>query len=87
MDLKKNGYAGELTLEERIEAIENQFYIAYLQINSIAKSLDEKEIVTQDEVHENMETLNKEIYRVTNELIEKAKADSEVAAVDPEQKA
>ena len=72
----------DFTAEQRMESLENQFYLAYLQLNALTKLLVEKDIIQQEEISTEMETLNKEIYKVTNELIEKAKAEAQVV-VEP----
>ena len=50
-------------LIKRTEAIENQAYILYIQMNAVCKMLIEKEIISKDELTKNMDELNDEIYK------------------------
>lgn len=72
-----------LTPEQRLEALENQLYVIYLQVNGLTKLLLDKEVVTQEEVSTEMEALNQEIFRVTKEIIEKQGGEAETADEAP----
>jgi len=74
-EIKSPVSVDQMTVEERVIAIENQLYILYLQINAITKLIIEKGIFEQEEITSNMESLNQEIYKVTQDLMEKASAE------------
>lgn len=58
------------TLDQRLSALENQAYIMYLQLNAVTKLLLDKDILTQDEITSEMDTLNEEIQKMTKEMVE-----------------
>lgn len=70
------------TFEERLAALENQSFIMYLQLNAVTKILVDKEILAKDVLTAEMDELNKQLYDITMELIDKdkAKAAEEAAA-------
>jgi hypothetical protein len=70
--------APELTIEQRVAALENQLYVIYLQTNSITKLMLDKGMTTHDELTKEMDDLNQEIFKITAEVMEKVAAESAV---------
>lgn len=56
------------TIEQKVQAIEQQIYITYLQINSLVKILAENKIINPDELLSNMDELNKSLYEASQEV-------------------
>lgn len=61
----------EFSVDERLQAVENQAYITYLLCNSIVKILTDKGILSQDQLAKEMDTLNTKLYEATKEQVEK----------------
>lgn len=61
----------EISLEERLSALENQSYVMYLQLNGITKILIDKGIVDKEDLTKEMDDLNTQLFEVTKEMREK----------------
>ena len=61
------------TPEERLAALENQSFIMYLQLNAVTKILIDKGILDKESLTQEMDELNKQLYDITMELMEKDK--------------
>lgn len=76
------------SMEERLGALENQCFVMYLQLNAITKILIDGGTLDKEILTKEMDDLNKQLYEVTKEMMEKAAteeapADGEVAVADP----
>lgn len=75
----------EMTIEERIEKLENQSYasyITYLMQSSLIKLLNEKKIIDVDELAKEMDELAKEMDELNDKLAKEATAASEEPPVE-----
>lgn len=66
--------------EKRIEALENQAYILYLQLNAVTKQIIEKGTLDKDQLTKDMDELNDQLYKVAQEGFEEEEAAGESAA-------
>lgn len=64
-----------LKQSQQIEALENQAYILYLQLNGLTKQLIEKSVIDKDQLTKDMDELNDQLYEVA-----KASNDEVIAA-------
>ena len=62
------------TQEERLAALENQSFIMYLQLNAVTKILIDKGVLDKEVLTQEMDELNKQLYDITMELMDKDKA-------------
>ena len=67
----------EFSTEERLQSVENQAYITYLLTNSILKVLNDKGVISQEQVAKEMDILNGKLYEATKELVEKETTNTE----------
>ena len=68
------------TLEERVTAIEHQSFILYLQLNALTKIfVEDKKLVTRDELMSSMEEIHKKVNEVTEEYV---KSQAEIASAE-----
>lgn len=74
--------APQLTDAERMDALENQLYVIYLQLNAATKLLLDKGVITHDEMTKEMDVLNKEIFKLTADVMDKVKAEGAEAATE-----
>jgi hypothetical protein len=56
---------------------ENQLYIIYLQVNSISKLLIENETVSREDLLKEMNSLNGELYQLTQEVVKNSVPETE----------
>lgn len=73
------------TMEERLGALENQCFVMYLQLNAITKILIDGGKLDKEQLTKEMDDLNKQLYDVTMEMINKdaaGPADGETATAD-----
>jgi nucleoside-triphosphatase THEP1 len=63
----------EVTQLEKFQALEQQCYIMYLQLHALTKLLTDKEVLTQDEISEEMEEMNKNLVNMVTEILEEEK--------------
>jgi uncharacterized membrane protein YukC len=76
----------EISIDERLAALENQSYVMYLQLNAVTKILIDKEVIDKDTITKEMDELNNHLFEITKELQEKDAGDpslAEVAAAQP----
>ena len=57
----------EQTIEQKLQAVEQQIYITYLQINSLVKMLSESQVIDPEKLLANMDELNKSLYEAAQE--------------------
>lgn len=62
----------ELTIEQRLEAIESQNYISYLMQNAIAKLLIEGGTIKEADLAKQMDELNEKLLNATKEMMAEA---------------
>jgi hypothetical protein len=63
----------EPTIEQRLGALENQAYIMYLQLNALTKIIvNDKELVSQEELTAEMDSLNQQIQEMSEEMAAEA---------------
>jgi hypothetical protein len=67
----------DIPVEQRIDALENQLYIIYLQVNSISKLLIENETVSREDLLKEMNSLNGELYQLTQEVVKNSVPETE----------
>lgn len=71
-------------IEDRLAALEQQAFIMYLQLNSITKILvEDKEILSREELMETMEDLHKKVNEVTEEYVKEQSKTAETPAEEP----
>lgn len=74
------------SFEERLGALENQCFVMYLQLNALTKIFIDEGKLDKETLTKEMDDLNKQLYDVTMEMINKDQAgpkDGEVVAADP----
>ena len=64
----------EIPFDEKFKALEQQCYIMYLQVHALTKLLTDKEVLTQDDISEEMEEMNKNLVKIVTEVLEEEKA-------------
>lgn len=67
-------------INQQIEALENQAYILYLQLNAITKQLIEKNVIDKDQLTKDMDELNDQLYKVAQESIDDAPVEEPTVA-------
>jgi polyhydroxyalkanoate synthesis regulator phasin len=63
-------------LAKQIEALENQAYILYLQLNAVTKQLMEKGTLDKDQLTKDMDELNDQLYNIAKETQEEIAAET-----------
>lgn len=62
-----------VSFEEKYQALEQQCYLMYVQLHSLTKILVDANVVSQSKLSEEMEELNRELIKLTAEIIEEEK--------------
>jgi hypothetical protein len=60
----------EISIDERLAALENQSYVMYLQLNAATKILIDKEILDKELITKEMDELNNHLFQITQEIQE-----------------
>jgi hypothetical protein len=70
----------EISMDERLAALENQSYVMYLQLNAATKILIDKEILDKELITKEMDELNNHLFAITQEIQEQGEATVETPA-------
>ncbi len=72
----------EISMEERLAALENQSYVMYLQLNAATKILIDKGLLDKELITKEMDELNNHLYQITQEIADQdgTEAGAEVEA-------
>ena len=63
-------------VEDRLTALEHQSFIIYLQLNAITKIMvEDKKLISRDDLMAEMEDIHKKVNEVTEEFIQKQASD------------
>jgi polyhydroxyalkanoate synthesis regulator phasin len=59
-------------LKAQVEALENQSYILYLQLNALTKQLLESGAIDKEKLTKDMDDLNDQLYNIAKEQMDTA---------------
>ena len=65
-------------MQKQVEALENQAYILYLQLNAVTKQSLEKGTLDKDQLTKDMDDLNDQLYNIAKETAQDGASDAAV---------